>query len=103
MFHKNRHTRAIYSLVDTNIIMCVNENIPRDVLSRFLFIKYIIKDNGEISNGGLARGEVVRYLVNVFFNLRADSLISEKMQLIVRYRSAEHVRYRKQFIFSCDP
>ena len=93
MFHKDRHARAIYSLVDTDIIMWINENIPRDVLCRFLFIKYIIKNNGEIFNGSLARGEVVRYLVNVSFNLRADIFIGEKMQFIVRYRSAEHVTY----------
>ena len=75
MFHNDRHARAIYSLVDTDIIMWINENIPRDVLCRFFFIKYIVKNNGEIFNGRLARGEVVRYLINVSFNLRADILV----------------------------
>ena len=73
--------------------MWINENIPRDVLCWPLFIEDIVEDNGEIFNGSLARGEVVRYLINVSFNLRADIFIGEKMQFIVRYRSAEHVTY----------
>ena len=95
MLNEDRHARAIYGLVDADIVMRINKNVPRDMLCGLLFIEDIIKHDREIFNGSFTRGEFERYLIDISFNLRANIFISEKMQFIVRHASAEHVAHRK--------
>ena len=83
MFNEDRHARAIYGLVDADIVMRINKNVPRDMLCGLFLIEDIIKHDREIFNGSLARGEFERYMINIPFNLWADIFISEKMQFIV--------------------
>ena len=106
MLHEDRHARAIYGLVDADIvIMRINKNVPRDMLCGLFFIEDIIKHDREIFNGSLARGEFESYLIDIPFNLRADILISEKMQFIIIYpfpRSMKILRGEKNCLNSSN-